>query len=59
MEPMVRPLPILSEKTGKEYAISTNSDIYFYNLENSKPENETEGMMGYDINPPFRPMATG
>lgn len=43
------------KKTGKEYAISTNSDIYFYNLENGKTENKTEGMMGYDINPTFSP----
>jgi len=43
------------KKTGKAYALSTNSDIYFYNLENSKTENKTEGMMGYDLNPTFSP----
>lgn len=41
------------KKTGKEYALSTNSDIYFYNIENGKTENKTEGMMGYDQNPVF------
>ena len=43
------------KKTGMEYALSTNSDIYFYNLESGKAENKTEGMMGYDINPVFSP----
>jgi len=43
------------KKTGKEYALSTNSDIYFYNLENGKTENKTTGMMGYDKNPTFSP----
>ncbi len=43
------------KKTGKDYAISTNSDIYFYNIETKKTENKTEGMMGYDQNPVFSP----
>ena len=43
------------KKTGKAYALSTNSDIYFYNLETKKTENKTEGMMGYDQNPVFSP----
>ncbi|MBC8004440.1 MAG: S9 family peptidase [Verrucomicrobia bacterium] len=43
------------KKTGKEYAISTNSDIYFYNVETKQTQNMTEGMMGYDINPSFSP----
>ena len=43
------------KKTGREYALSTNSDIYFYNLETGKTENKTEGMMGYDKNPVFSP----
>lgn len=43
------------KKTGKEYAISTNSDIYFYDLTSEKSTNKTEGMMGYDINPSFSP----
>jgi dipeptidyl aminopeptidase/acylaminoacyl peptidase len=43
------------KKTGKEYALSTNSDIYFYSLETGKTENKTEGMMGYDQNPIFSP----
>ena len=43
------------KKTGKEYALSTNSDIYFYDLETGKSVNKTEGMMGYDQNPVFSP----
>ena len=43
------------KKTGKEYAQSTNSDIYFYNTETKETKNMTEGMMGYDTNPKFSP----
>ena len=43
------------KKTGKEYALSTNSDIYFYNVETGQTENKTQGMMGYDQNPVFSP----
>lgn len=43
------------KKTGKEYAISTNSDIYFYDLATGKTTNMTQGMMGYDTNPRFSP----
>ena len=43
------------KKVGKEYAVSTNSDIYFYNVETGTAENKTEGMLGYDINPSFSP----
>jgi len=43
------------KKTGKAYALSTNSDIYFYHLETKKTENKTFGMMGYDQNPTFSP----
>jgi dipeptidyl aminopeptidase/acylaminoacyl peptidase len=46
---------ICRKKTGKAYAISTNSDIYFYDIATGKTVNKTEGMMGYDINPTFSP----
>lgn len=46
------------KKTGKEYALSTNSDIYFYNIETKQTENKTQGMMGYDQNPVFSPDGT-
>ncbi len=41
------------KKTGKNYARSTNSDIYLYQVETGESKNLTEGMMGYDINPKF------
>lgn len=43
------------KKTGKEYAVSTNTDIYFYYPETGETKNFTEGMMGYDRNPTFSP----
>ena len=43
------------KKTGREYAESTNSDIYFHHLETGETVNMTEGMMGYDVNPQFSP----
>jgi dipeptidyl aminopeptidase/acylaminoacyl peptidase len=43
------------KKVGKEYAVSTNSDIYLYNIETGKTINFTSGMMGYDQNPVFSP----
>jgi len=44
---------VCKKKTGKEYAISTNTDIYLYNTESSETLNLTSGMMGYDQNPVF------
>ena len=43
------------KKTGVEYAISTNSDLYLYNLADNSTRNLTEGMMGYDTCPVFSP----
>lgn len=43
------------KKVGKEYALSTNSDIYVYDLNSKETTNITEGMMGYDINPQYSP----
>ena len=40
---------------GKAYAVSTNSDIYLYDLESGLTTNLTGGMMGYDKNPVFSP----
>jgi len=40
---------------GKQYALSTNSDIYLYNLENQTTINISEGMMGFDRSPVFSP----
>lgn len=46
------------KKTGMEYAVSTNSDLYLYDLEKATTCNLTEGMMGYDTAPAFSPDGT-
>lgn len=46
------------KKTGREYALSTNSDIYLYDLETKQTKNISEGNMGYDTNPQFAPDGT-
>lgn len=44
---------VCKKLTGKQYAASTNTDIYVYNLENKTTRNITKGMEGYDTNPSF------
>ena len=46
------------KKTGVEYARSTNSDLYAYDLATKETRNLTEGMMGYDTMPAFSPDGT-
>ncbi len=46
------------KKKGKEYSLSTNSDIYLYDIETGTTKNLTKGMMGYDTNPVFSPDGT-
>ncbi len=43
------------KKVGKDYALSTNSDIYLYDINTKETQNLTEGMMGYDTNPQYSP----
>jgi dipeptidyl aminopeptidase/acylaminoacyl peptidase len=43
------------KKKGLEYSLSTNSDIYLYDLGSKKTTNLTEGMMGYDVAPVYSP----
>lgn len=43
------------KKESKAFAISTNSDIYIYDLNLKKNVNFTAGMMGYDLSPVFSP----
>lgn len=38
---------------GKEYATSTNSDIYEYDIKSGTTKNITEGMPGYETHPEF------
>ncbi len=40
---------------GKEYATSTNTDIFLYELATAKTTNLSEGMKGYDKEPIFSP----
>ncbi len=40
---------------GYQYAISTNTDIYLYNVDSKETKNLTEGMPGYDKYPRFSP----
>ncbi len=46
------------KKAGVEYAVSTNSDIYLYDVGAKSTVNISEGMMGYDIAPAFSPDGT-
>ena len=46
------------KKSGMEYALSTNSDIFLYDLESKQTSNLTDGMMGYDTAPTFSPDGT-
>ena len=41
--------------TGTQYALSTDSDIYLYDVASGRTSNLTEGMPGYDKYPVFSP----
>ena len=43
------------KKTGLEYAISTNSDIFIYDLATKQTRNICPEIMGYDTNPQYSP----
>lgn len=44
---------VSKKKFGTEYAISTNTDLYEYNLETKITKNLTQENKGYDTNPVF------
>ncbi|WP_417428841.1 prolyl oligopeptidase family serine peptidase [Halpernia sp.] len=46
---------VCKKKTGAEYALSTNTDLYSYDLKSGKTTNLTEDNKGYDVNPKFSP----
>lgn len=46
---------VCKKKFGKEYATSTNTDLYYYSINTGKTTNWTTGMMGYDTQPSFSP----
>ena len=48
-------LYVSKKKSGTQYAISTNTNIFDYNIETGKTVNRTEGNNGYDIAPKFSP----
>ncbi|ASW73052.1 peptidase S9 [Chryseobacterium piperi] len=48
-------LYVTKPKSGKEYATSTNTDIFAYDLASGSTKNLTESNKGYDVNPKFSP----
>lgn len=48
-------LYVCKKKFGKDYAQSTNTDLYLYTLKEESTVNLTEDMKGYDMNPAFSP----
>jgi dipeptidyl aminopeptidase/acylaminoacyl peptidase len=44
---------VTKKKSGKEYALSTNTDLFSYSLATGKTTNLTEGMNGYDMKPAY------
>jgi dipeptidyl aminopeptidase/acylaminoacyl peptidase len=46
---------VTKQKYGTAYALSTNTDIFSYNINSGTTSNLTEGMQGYDINPAYSP----
>jgi len=46
---------VCKKKSGTAYAISTNTDIYQYDLATGTTTNRTEGNLGYDTNPQISP----
>jgi len=44
---------VTKKKFGKEYAVSTNTDLYEYDVETGKTTNLTEDRKGYDVNPAY------
>jgi dipeptidyl aminopeptidase/acylaminoacyl peptidase len=46
------------KKDGMAYTLSTNSDIYIYDLQTKHTRNFTRGMLGYDLSPTWSPDGT-
>jgi dipeptidyl aminopeptidase/acylaminoacyl peptidase len=44
---------VAKKKYGKDYAVSTNTDLYEYDIETGTTKNLTEGRMGYDLSPSY------
>ena len=48
-------LYVCKKKSGTEYAVSTNTNIYEYHLDSGETTNRTEDNLGYDMAPKFSP----
>jgi hypothetical protein len=48
----------IQEKAGTQYAISTNTDLYRYNLATGITINRTADNLGYDVAPQFSQQET-
>lgn len=46
-------LYVTKKKHGTDYAVSTNTDIYSYDISTGATTNITDGMKGYDTSPSF------
>lgn len=46
---------VSKKKFGTDYAISTNTDLYEFNIATKTTKNLTENNLGYDTNPAFSP----
>jgi len=44
---------VTKKKYGKDYAVSTNTDLYAYDIATGVTQNLTEEMKGYDVNPSY------
>jgi dipeptidyl aminopeptidase/acylaminoacyl peptidase len=44
---------VAKKKFGTSYALSTNTDLYIYDIATGTTTNFTDGMMGYDRNPTY------
>ena len=49
---------VTKKKFGTAYAVSTNTDIYSYDVSTGVTTNLSEGMMGYDTYPAFSPQGS-
>lgn len=46
---------VAKKKSGTDYAVSTNTDIYQYDVDSGATANLSDGNEGYDTNPAFSP----
>ena len=51
-------LYVTKKLKGRDYAVSTNTDIFEYNLATKETKNLTAGMMGYDVAPTYSSTGT-